>query len=74
MPMIFLFQQSQEGILILLKKLLKTNIFILIGIFYPKGEPISPHRYRCSPFAVVEYNFMSHCLVAAAISAREYSR
>jgi hypothetical protein len=28
----------------------------LIGIFYPSGEPISPHRLRCSPFAVVHYS------------------
>jgi len=27
--------------------------FIIIGIFYPLGEPISPHRLRCSPSAVV---------------------
>jgi hypothetical protein len=28
----------------------------LIGIFYSSGEPISPHRLRCSPFAVVHYS------------------
>ena len=26
-----------------------------VGIFYPKGEPISPHRLHRSPFAVVHY-------------------
>jgi len=30
-------------------------LFILIGIFYPSGEPISLHRLRRSPFAVVHY-------------------
>jgi hypothetical protein len=43
----------------------------LIGIFYPSGEPISPHRLRCSPFAVVHYSFMGHFLAAAAILIRE---
>jgi len=44
---------------------------IFIGIFYPSGEPISPHRLRCSPFAVVHYSVMGHFLAAAAISTRE---
>ena len=44
---------------------------LAISIFFPTGEPISPHRLRCGPFAVVHYNFMSHCLAAAAISTRE---
>jgi hypothetical protein len=43
----------------------------LIGIFYPTGEPISPHRLRCSPFAVVHYSFMGYFLAAAAILTRE---
>jgi hypothetical protein len=42
-----------------------------IGIFYPSGEPISPHRLRCSPFAVDHYSFMGCGLAATAISARE---
>jgi hypothetical protein len=50
----------------------KTFIYlILIGIFYPSGEPISLHRLRCSPFAVVHYSFMGHILAAAAILTRE---
>ncbi len=53
------------------KFFLKKKFFILIGIFYPSGEPISPHRLRCSPFAVVHYSFMGHFLAAAAILARE---
>jgi len=71
MPMLFLFKKYQEVILILLGKLFKNNLFIFIGIFYPMGELISLHRLRCSPFAVYKYSFMGHCLVAAAISARE---
>jgi hypothetical protein len=43
----------------------------LIGIFYPSGEAISPHRLRRSPFAVVHYSFMGHFLAAAAILTRE---
>jgi hypothetical protein len=42
-----------------------------VGIFYPPGEPISPHRHRCSQFAVVNYSFMGCGLAAAAISTRE---
>jgi len=38
----------------------KTEISYLllsyIGIFYPSGEPISPHRLRCSPIAVYRYS------------------
>jgi len=49
----------------------KKKFFIFIGIFYPSGEPISPHRLRCSPFAVVHYSFMGHFLAAAAILTRE---
>jgi len=46
-------------------------LFFLIDIFYPMGELISLHRLRCSPFAVVHYSFMGHCLAAAATSTRE---
>jgi hypothetical protein len=49
----------------------RNNPFISIRIFYPSGEQISPHRLRCSPFAVVHYSFMGHFLAAAAIFARE---
>jgi hypothetical protein len=45
--------------------------FSSIGIFSPSGEPISPHRHRCSPFAVVHYSFMGCGLAATAISTRE---
>jgi hypothetical protein len=44
---------------------------IIIGIFYPSGEPISLHRLRCSPFAVDNYSFMGCGLAAAATSARK---
>jgi hypothetical protein len=30
----------------------------LIGLFYPPGKPILPHRLRHSPFAVYTYSFM----------------
>jgi hypothetical protein len=42
-----------------------------IGIHHPSGQPISPHRLRCSPFAVFKYSFLSRYLVAAAISTGE---
>jgi hypothetical protein len=32
------------------------NLFILIGIFYPSGEPISQHLQRCGPFAVDDHS------------------
>jgi len=41
---------------------------VFIGIFYPSGESISPHRLRCSPFAVVYYSVMGHFL--ASFNAR----
>jgi hypothetical protein len=47
------------------------RVFLLIGIFYPSGEPISPHRLRCSPIAVLCYSFMAHFLGGAAILTRE---
>jgi len=34
------------------------KFFILIGISYPKGEPILPHLLRYSPFAVDDHSFM----------------
>jgi hypothetical protein len=35
-----------------IKELLPFFKFLIsIGIFSPSGEPISPHRLRCSPFA-----------------------
>jgi len=34
----------------------KKNLFILIGIFYTLGEPISPHLLRCGPFAVEDHS------------------
>ena len=37
----------------------KKKFFILIGIFYPSGEPISPHLLRSGPFAVV------HCVITS---------
>jgi len=49
----------------------KKKFFIFIGIFCPSGEPISPQRLHCSPFAVVHYSFMGHFLAAAAILTRE---
>jgi hypothetical protein len=49
----------------------KKKFFIFIGIFSPLGEPISLHRLRCSPFAVVHYSFMGHFLAAATILTRE---
>ncbi len=50
--MFFLPQQYQEVILILLKKLLKKNLPIYIGIFNPMGEPILMHLLRYRAFAV----------------------
>jgi hypothetical protein len=58
--MLFLLQQYQEVILTLLKKLFEKYLFILIGIFYPSGEPILLHLLRCDPFAVDNHSCMSH--------------
>jgi hypothetical protein len=44
---------------------------ISLSSYYPSGEPISPYRLHCSPFAVVYYSFMGYFFVAAAILARE---
>ena len=51
--------------------LIKHFHFVYISIFSPVGELILLHRLRCSPFAVVYYSFMGHCLAAAATSTRE---
>jgi hypothetical protein len=76
MPTLLLSMQHQKIFLILHIKSLKNNcsgenLLILVGIFYPSGEPISLHRRRCSPFAVVHYSIMGHYLAVAAISTRE---
>jgi len=56
----------------LLPNLYSKNIqYFIGGIFYPAGEPISQQSFRCSPFEVVYYIFMGHCLAFVAISARE---
>jgi hypothetical protein len=47
------------------------GFLFIIGIFYPSGKPISPHRHRCSPFGVGNYSLMGSFLAAAAISTRE---
>jgi hypothetical protein len=58
------------------KILFWNNPFISKNIFYPPGEQISPHRLRCSSFAVVNSrpdlpSSMGYFLAAAAIFARE---
>jgi len=40
------------------KHFFENKFFILFGIFYPKGEPISPHLLCYSPFAVDNHSFM----------------
>jgi hypothetical protein len=45
--------------------------FSSIDIFYPPGEPISPHLLRCDPFAVDYHSFMGRRLASAATSTRE---
>jgi len=37
-------------------------LLIIIGIFYPLGEPISPHLRRYGPFAVDDHNFTGRAL------------
>jgi len=75
MPMLFIITAisgSYPDIAVIPDKFsFKKKLFIFIGIFYPSGEPISPHRLRRSPFAVVHYSFMGHFLAAAAILTRE---
>ena len=74
MPLLSQLQQYQEVILILLEiplGILSKKLYILIGIFYPLGEPISPHLLRCAPFAVDDHSFMDRRLASAATSTRE---
>jgi hypothetical protein len=47
---------------------------IIIGIFYPTGEPISPQMLRCGPFAVGLPQLHGPHLASAAISTRKSSR
>jgi hypothetical protein len=53
------------------KHFFRNKQLISIGIFYPSGDPISLRRLRRGSFAVVYYSFISHILVAAAISERK---
>ena len=53
------------------KYFFENNFFILIGIFYPKGEPILPHLLRYGPFAVDDHSFMGRRLASATTSTRE---
>jgi len=53
------------------KYLFEKNLFILIGIFYPPDEPISPQMLRCGPFAVGLPQLHGPHLASAAISTRE---
>jgi len=75
MPTFLLSKQHQEIILILPKNMKNNcsgeNFIILIGIFSPSGDPISLRRLHRGSFAVVYYSFISHILVAAAISERK---
>jgi hypothetical protein len=57
--------------LIFKKIKISKKYFYKHRLFYPSGEPISLHRLRCSPFAVVYYSFMGHFLVVTAISTRK---
>jgi len=65
-----LFIKSADANIHFLKKISYSSEYP-IGGFYPAGEPISLHRLRRNPFAVFQYSFMNHFLVAAAISTRE---
>jgi amino acid permease len=53
----------------------EKTFIILIGIFYPLGEPILQGgvgwRLHRSPFVVVHYSFMGRFLAIAAILTRE---
>jgi hypothetical protein len=74
MPLLSQLQQYQEKILILLEIplcILSKKIYIIIGIFYPLGEPILPHLVRCAPFAVDGHSFMDRHLASAVTSTRE---
>ena len=62
--------------LIFKKIKISKKYFYKHRLFYPSGadptyQPISLHRLRCSPFAVVYYSFMGHFLVVTAISTRK---
>ena len=57
--MLFLLQQYQKAIQILLKNFLKKNL-LYMGIFYPLGEPILLHLLCCDPFAVDNHSCMDH--------------
>jgi len=45
--------------------------YIFIGIFYPSGEPISPHLLRCGLFAVKDHSFTGPRLASVANSTHE---
>jgi len=47
------------------------TFYIFIGIFYPSGEPISPHLLRCGLFAVDDHSFTGPRLASVAISTHE---
>jgi len=42
------------------------TFYIFIGIFYPLGEPISPHLLRCGLFAVENHSFTGPRLASVA--------
>lgn len=46
-------------------------IYIFIDIFYPSGEPISPHLLRCGLFAVDDHSFTEPRLASVANSSHE---
>jgi len=55
---------------------MNTTVFVVqsilnVGIFTPRGEPISPHLLRYDPIAVENHSFMGRCLASAATSTRE---
>jgi len=50
---------------------MRKLLILIIGIFYPSGEPISLQSLRCSPLEVVHYVFEGHFLAFAATSVRE---
>ena len=58
--MMFLLQEYQEIVMTLLKKLFEKNLSLFIGLFYPKGDPISLHLLRSDPFAVDNHSCMGH--------------
>jgi hypothetical protein len=49
-----------------------SNVFFfIIVIFYPLGNLISPHLFRCIPLVVDDHNFKGRRLTSAATSNRE---